>query len=168
LFRHRGSGGREQTIEAAGESVSVVVDDTWPVGSEPAAVWQIDAVDFVDGDMRMEPLPVECATRFAGNAAELGRQLSDEWQARRIWDDANLRKGRQPLETLRRDTYLYYLVKWRGLKQVDAGIKAPYFDEDVGLRPRAGRGNSTARAAQPLSPRTVRKAVKRITELLAI
>ena len=104
---------------------------------------------------------------------DLERMSNAPRRARRWWADRRLPKRMQPTETIRRDVYLSYLVRWRGLTLDRAASRVADRDAEGRLHGRSERGHKKLRGDrrryhdQNLTPAAVRKAVRRADRLLA-
>lgn len=140
----------------------------FPVGSEAEGALLVDP----EGSSRWVAYGSTRGEAAVSTLNGLESRSSTPRAARRWWQRWGLPKRRQPTESLLRDTYLYFLVCWRGLTwHQAAGAVADLADEGR-IQGRIRRGNkklpdgTRALHDEILSDRAVRKAVRRIEDLL--
>lgn len=91
-------------------------------------------------------------------------------QARNWWKANGLPMRRQPIESLRRDTFVYFLVIWKRLTAAQAKVAVADMASAGHIRERADRGRRVSEdgesARGDLSRASIRSAVLRIQKLI--
>ena len=160
----------EFELAVKGVSESFVVD---PKGSSSWIRTELLVID--PGDSTEPPsvyrdpdhAPTSCTLHGLERVSNAPRR------ARRWWADRRLPKRVQPTETIRRDVYLSYLVRWCGLTLYRAAGRVADRDAEGRLHSRSERGHKKLRGNrrryhdQNLTPMAVRKALRRADRLLA-
>ena len=103
-------------------------------------------------------------TPAASTLHDLERISNAPRRARKWWTARGLPKRQQPTETLIRDTCLFFLVHWRGFTLARAAGEVADLAREGKMTERSRRGGSAR--DEILSDTAVRKAVRRIDELL--
>jgi hypothetical protein len=97
--------------EPASQAPSLLVDP------ESCSRWEAAGRPLVNSQWAFWPFE-----RPVSTLADLEARSHSPRKARRWWAELGLAKGRQPQETLKRDAYLFYAVRWRGLGPLDTAL----------------------------------------------